>query len=948
MTDRQEPFSSCLRREIIRSLLEHVQGSAMIEAADIYPYDCRRDPDAVCEVEEILNNPYMNRSEVPLAMDIFRPILPEEQEYPVIVTIHGGGLVVGDRTMSRHFAAALASRGYLVFSIEYRLAPRANMAEQLDDVCAGLDFVGRKLVDFNVDFTRIFLTAESAGAFLAIYTAAMKKSKKLQEAIGYEPSRMTFKAVGLISGMFYTRKNDLIGYLLSEQFYGEKRMDPEFLKLMDPEHPEIIENLPPTFLITSRGDFLNNYTLMYHKVLKKAGIRTRMVYYGEKDLIHSFAAMDPAHEKSRDAIRRMTAWFEEQAAETNAGGTPGRAEQRAQDRISGRIESGAVIEQKSWKFIKELNSVSEKRLDQAAFRDTHRSCTYRQMFRMWERFAEVFSALGITEQNGSRAGMVGVSAPEPAFAFYGLNMTGTSVSMIHLQDTMNWDRWCSLIEQQQITDLIFSDVYARPDFIKCIVKNKERLGIRHIIILKSYYDGALAVPARNLYAIRNYQELRRIKGILFMEDLLKEYEAFPIVYGSDGSDDAAVIVHTSGTTKGIHKPIPLSDRGLNDAAIRIMKTDLVKGLGDHFNVLMTLDLSAAYGIADMLHLSLACGGTVITMPFGAANPAMDGRVISYHRVNVMFGTPFTFLMWMGNPAKPDLSSLKMMILGGAYVSPDRKKKYNAFLKECGSDCGIISGYGLSETAGACIIAEPRREDDAMGSPLPGVEVRIFDEEEKKYYKLSDGPRTGVLFLSSPSVSSGKIGDNVFFELEEIDGGKFINTYDLVKVNEDGSLTYIGRMNKYFVNNEGIRFDAGLVETAVSAEPDIEYCGLAPGYDKLIHDTIPVLYVQTPYTGRQAERRVQQALFNVFVRDNRIAETNMPGQCVITGNIPFTDTGKVDVYQIISENVAGKRYMVAPVRVNGRLTDVRLVPAVHFLFGKWSGIPEELDEGSRKE
>lgn len=312
MQYKQEGIPYVLKREMIRSILERFQGDSMkrtIEADD----GPENDPSAVYEVEEILNNAYMNRSEIPLAMDIFKPITPEDQDLPVIVTIHGGGLVVGDRKISRKYAHLLAARGYLVFSVEYRLAPRANSAEQLDDVCAGMDLVGRRLVDFNVDFTRMFLVAESAGAYLAIYVAAMKKSKELQKAIGYEPTRMTFKALGLHSGMFYTNKQDPIGWFLADQFYGDKRMDEEFLKYMDPEHPEILKNLPPVFLSTSRGDFLNNYTLMYHRALKNAGMSSHIVYYGEKELVHAFPTLHPYLEKSLDATDRMLAWFEEQA-----------------------------------------------------------------------------------------------------------------------------------------------------------------------------------------------------------------------------------------------------------------------------------------------------------------------------------------------------------------------------------------------------------------------------------------------------------------------------------------------------------------------------------------------------------------------------------------------------------------------------------------------------------
>ncbi|WP_026498864.1 alpha/beta hydrolase [Butyrivibrio sp. WCD2001] len=309
MQNRDDGCLGTIRRELLRIALEKMQGKQMEQAVDSAK-DIDVTKDAKYEVEEMINNPYMNRGEIPLAMDIFKPIVPENQELPVIVTVHGGGLVIGDRTMSRNFARVLAGKGYLVFSVEYRLAPRANSAQQLDDVCAGLDLVGRRLVDFDVDFGRIYLVAESAGAYLAIYVAAMKESKKLQEAIGYEPTRMRFTALGLISGMFYTTKPDPLGLLLSEQFFGDKGTDKKFLKYMDPEHKEIVDNLPPAFFITSRGDFLNNYTLMYHDKLKKSGKKTKMIYYGEKSLGHAFVTMQPWKKKSKDAIDKMLDWFE--------------------------------------------------------------------------------------------------------------------------------------------------------------------------------------------------------------------------------------------------------------------------------------------------------------------------------------------------------------------------------------------------------------------------------------------------------------------------------------------------------------------------------------------------------------------------------------------------------------------------------------------------------------
>ena len=66
-------------------------------------------------VEEILNQTYLNRQEDPLAADIFKPEVEKDKEMPVIVTIHGGGLVERDRKITRDFNRVLAGHGYLVF-----------------------------------------------------------------------------------------------------------------------------------------------------------------------------------------------------------------------------------------------------------------------------------------------------------------------------------------------------------------------------------------------------------------------------------------------------------------------------------------------------------------------------------------------------------------------------------------------------------------------------------------------------------------------------------------------------------------------------------------------------------------------------------------------------------------------------------------------------------------
>ena len=597
--------------------------------------------------------------------------------------------------------------------------------------------------------------------------------------------------------------------------------------------------------------------------------------------------------------------------------------------------------QKCWKFIRALNSESDERLDSVALTDGNREYTYRRMFRRWDLYAEVFSALGISEKNGSRIAMTGTPAAETVIAFYALNMTGASVSMLHISDLRDPERWKRMAAEEGITDLVLADNMIDRDLLDRIVRERSSLGIRRIIVLQiplceDYLSEEEKIRRRTaLRGIRDY------KGVLFMDDLLKRYEAYDIICGKK-KDNAAVIAHTSGTVKGIHKPVPLSDTGLNEAASAFLESDRFKKLKGRASCMLFMDMSSAYAMTDMVHLPLAFGGRIILAP-GVRYIEDIAGIIAKNRVNVLFATGAYMNALMKIKNKPDLSALEFVFIGGSYVSAYRKDKYDSFLESCGAGIRATLGYGLSETAGACILSDPEREDDSMGKPLPGVKVKLYDEDEGRYYELADGPRRGVLCISSPSVSTGRIGKKTFFRLEDAGDGKYLNTYDLVDADTDGYLRYAGRMNRYFVNNEGVRFDAGLVETAVSAQPGIEACALAPGYDKSIHDTIPVLYVKVSGGGDPPDDPVtvtEDALKRVFVDDALINETNMPGQCMITKRIPYNEGGKVDTRLVISGKAKGRLYRVEPVREDGILKDVLLEPFVD-APGKRAGRPEEL-------
>ena len=719
----QESFGKKLKRQVIRTVIDRAQSMYLANGApkeeDAIHYD---------NVEEILNIPYMNRDIVPLGMDIFKPIVEETTELPVMVIIHAGGLALGDRRLSRPFGRLLAHKGYLVFAVEYRLASQADVCQQLDDVCAGLDLVGQRLVDYNVDFNRIFIASDSAGAYLTAYVVAMKKSKKLQEAIGYKPTRVTFKAVGLMCGMLYTNKNDVTSWLLADHIYGEKRADENFLQYMDPENPEIVNNLPPVYLITSRGDILNSYTLTMHEALKKAGRPCRLLYYGDRDLIHGFPTMQSEDPRSEESIDKMLAWFEEQAAAAVERTKKARSLSAKRKRMLSAMQDGSMDDQRIWQYIRERASVDPDRMYAPAILDGARTYTYARMFEQWDRYARVFSGLGITGDNHSRAAIVGAICAEPLFALYGLNMTGATVSMLPASDLLPGGRWKSLIEKEHITDLIVSDLLVSPQMWQELRRAKAEFGLRNVLLLHTRLGGPCLGYAEMLYSEFNYHALRRLPDARFMDDLIAEYADTPIHYGRDGGDEIALICHTSGA----REPLPYTDRQVNaiasaspDGTVPATAGYLTQEWGPENKdplihkrlvLLPPFDFSAASSVNDFANMSFAAGNAIVTTLFGAWHPKLV-RAFSYYKVEYTFLNRFVLDRWMKEPDVPEdaFSTLRVVGFDGSGVSPAEMEKYVDFLRAHGCAGPVLRDCGMSEPAsGAGGSDRDPADDEGMG------------------------------------------------------------------------------------------------------------------------------------------------------------------------------------------------------------------------------------------
>lgn len=116
----------------------------------------------------------------PLTLDLYLP--PQQATrpaggFPLVLYIHGGGWLGGTARRSGPFAdfpavlAALAARGYVVASVEYRLSGEAKFPAQVQDVKAVLRWLRSRAPEFGIDPRRAVAWGASAGAYLAALTA---------------------------------------------------------------------------------------------------------------------------------------------------------------------------------------------------------------------------------------------------------------------------------------------------------------------------------------------------------------------------------------------------------------------------------------------------------------------------------------------------------------------------------------------------------------------------------------------------------------------------------------------------------------------------------------------------------------------------------------------------------------------------------------------------------
>lgn len=235
----------------------------------------------------VRNVPYVEGGNRLQVLDVFRP--PGEPPFPVLVYIHGGANHLGDKKTYDRVCKVFASRGFLVFNANYRMAPRWRYREQLQDAAAAVNWAHRNAQAYGGDPARVFLAGDSAGAYHAATYAAQVIHPGLAKALGTSPSVPLEDIRGLL--LFYGVYNLVtvgdsrfpFARLFITGFLGR---DPEeFRRAAELASPVryVTPDFPPSFLSTSQIDPLHSQTLEFVQRLQEEGVEYELVRLGRKE-----------------------------------------------------------------------------------------------------------------------------------------------------------------------------------------------------------------------------------------------------------------------------------------------------------------------------------------------------------------------------------------------------------------------------------------------------------------------------------------------------------------------------------------------------------------------------------------------------------------------------------------------------------------------------------------
>ena len=277
--------------------------------------------------------------------------------------------------------------------------------------------------------------------------------------------------------------------------------------------------------------------------------------------------------------------------------------------------------------------------------------------------------------------------------------------------------------------------------------------------------------------------------------------------------------------------------------------------------------------------------------------------IRKYQPNFLVGVPTLFESMLSSHFKEsELACITNIISGGDTMSPDLKKRIDAFLKKHGSNAKIRVGYGLTEcTAANCLTIPTELRDGCIGIPFPDMECKVV----KTGTHIEAAPNEdGELCFSGPTVMLGYVNETkeTMQTLRMHDDKKvWLHTGDIGYKDEEGMVFFQQRLKRMIISS-GYNIYPSYIESVIDRHPAVNFStviGIDHPYKVQVAKAFIVL--------NEGYKPNNETLNSIKAHcEKNIAKYSLPYEYEFRKSIPKTKIGKIAFNELIEEEKEKKK------------------------------------------
>lgn len=223
----------------------------------------------------------------------------------VIIWVHGGGWNAGSPKFFDFVGQKVASMGYRMVSLGYRLSPKNKYPCQIEDVAAGYKAAIKMLQEKGVDTSKLIISGPSAGAHLA---SILVYDRNLHKQMDLDLSGM-IGFIGVGGPYSFATKTTLSVKLLLNQLFRK-----EYDRTQGEPCSLIQKSDIPMLLIQSEHDGLIDFSCaeLFSEVAKRLGIPCELYPVEDRKNTHSWytAGMFLESREENKTLDKFMSWIE--------------------------------------------------------------------------------------------------------------------------------------------------------------------------------------------------------------------------------------------------------------------------------------------------------------------------------------------------------------------------------------------------------------------------------------------------------------------------------------------------------------------------------------------------------------------------------------------------------------------------------------------------------------